>query len=65
MNITTERVLAAFNESVEWYRVNHPSLPHAAVVRYATAIVGENARKHVEELLNKYNEGVLSSITNK
>lgn len=63
MNITNERILAAFNESVEWYRVNHPKLPHAAAVRYATAIVGENARKHVEELLNAYNQHITSSIT--
>lgn len=64
MNITNERILAEFNRCVETYRQAHPKMPHKVIVAYSTEIVAEAARKHVAELLNKYNEHVLSTIKN-
>lgn len=65
MQITNEAILSEFNRCVEHYRQNHPTMPHKAIVAYSTATIANAARKHVEELLNKYNEHVVSSITNK
>lgn len=64
MQITNERILSEFNRCVEWYRENHPAMPHATITALATSVIAEAARKEVAELLNKYNEGVLSTITN-
>lgn len=63
MQITNEKILSEFNRCVDEYRQAHPTMPHKAIVSYSTAIIAEAARKHVETLLNTYNEHVVSSIS--